>query len=106
MSDAKEAKASLRQAALARRDAMPEDVRIEASLIVADRCAELLPITPGMVVSGFLPIRSLGERPKVEGATLTVRAGKRQLSFTEGYAIGIRVKEVDFLRLQVMLELA
>lgn len=58
MSDAKEAKASLRQAALARRDAMPEDARIEASLAVADRCAELLPITPGMVVSGFLPIRS------------------------------------------------
>ena len=58
MSDAKEAKASLRQAALARRDAMPEDARIEASLTVADRCAELLPITPGMVVSGFLPIRS------------------------------------------------
>ncbi|MCC4298222.1 5-formyltetrahydrofolate cyclo-ligase [Aurantimonas coralicida] len=58
MSDAKEAKASLRQAALARRDAMPEDARIEASLTVADRCADLLPITPGMVVSGFLPIRS------------------------------------------------
>ena len=58
MSDAREAKASLRQAALARRDAMPEDARIEASLTVADRCAELLPITPGMVVSGFLPIRS------------------------------------------------
>ncbi|WP_370194789.1 MULTISPECIES: 5-formyltetrahydrofolate cyclo-ligase [Aurantimonas] len=58
MIDAKEAKASLRQAALARRDAMPEDARIEASLTVADRCADLLPITPGMVVSGFLPIRS------------------------------------------------
>lgn len=58
MSDAKEAKASLRRAALARRDAMPEDARIEASLTVADRCADLLPITPGMVVSGFLPIRS------------------------------------------------
>ena len=58
MTDAREAKASLRQAVLARRDAMPEDARIEASLAVADRCAELLPITPGMVVSGFLPIRS------------------------------------------------
>lgn len=59
----------------------------------------------GLNVSGFLPTRSLGERPRVEGSTLTVRAGKRQLSFTEGYPIGIRVKEVDFLRLQVMLEL-
>jgi hypothetical protein len=26
-------------------------------------------------------------------------------SFSEGYAIAVRVKDVDFLRLQVMLEL-
>ncbi|MEF2551178.1 5-formyltetrahydrofolate cyclo-ligase [Aurantimonas sp. A2-1-M11] len=58
MDEAKDAKARLRTAALARRDAMPADARIEASLIVADRCADLLPVTPGMVVSGFLPIRS------------------------------------------------
>jgi ribonuclease R len=59
----------------------------------------------GLNVSGFLPMRELGERAKVEGSTLIVRAGKRQLSFTEGYPIGILVKDVDFLRLQVMLEL-
>ncbi|MEW6074013.1 MAG: RNB domain-containing ribonuclease [Planctomycetota bacterium] len=53
-------------------------------------------------VDGFLPARLLGDRPKVEGPTLTVRAGKRTLSFTEGYPIRVRVKDVDFLRLQVL----
>lgn len=57
-------------------------------------------------VSGYLPARSMGDRPKVEGATLTLRAGRRTLSFTEGYAVAVRVKDVDFLKLQVMLELA
>jgi hypothetical protein len=42
----------------------------------------------------------------VEGATLTVRVGKRVLSFTEGYAIRVEIKAVDFIRLQVLLELA
>lgn len=51
-------KAELRAAALARRDAMPTEVRIEASLAVADHVAALVDITPGMAVSGFLPIRS------------------------------------------------
>ncbi|MBL6720149.1 MAG: VacB/RNase II family 3'-5' exoribonuclease [Planctomycetes bacterium] len=57
-------------------------------------------------VGGFLPARSMGQRPRVEGATLTVRVGKRVLSFTEGYAIRVEVKAVDFIRLQVLLELA
>ena len=56
-------------------------------------------------VTGFIPARSIGDRPKVDGATLKVSVGKRILSFTEGYAIEIRVKDVDFLRLQVMFEL-
>lgn len=57
-------------------------------------------------VSGFIPARSMGDRPKVDGATLKVSVGKRILSFTEGYQISVRVKDVDFLRLQVLLELA
>ena len=57
-------------------------------------------------VTGFLPTRTLGERPKVEGSTLTVRVGRRSLSFTEGYPVAVRVKDVDFIRLQVLLELA
>ncbi len=57
-------------------------------------------------VTGFLPMRSLGERPKLSGPTLTVRAGRRSLSFTEGYGIQVQVRDVDFLRLQVLLELS
>ena len=57
-------------------------------------------------VFGFLPARSIGERSELKGATLTIRAGRRNLSFTEGYAIAVLVKDVDFLRLQVILELA
>jgi ribonuclease R len=56
-------------------------------------------------VRGFLPARSIGDRVKVEGSTITIGRGKRVLSFSEGYAIAVQVKDVDFLRLQVMLEL-
>ena len=42
----------------------------------------------------------------MEGSTLTVSSGKRVLSFTEGFPIAVTVKDVDFLRLQVMLQLA
>ncbi len=57
-------------------------------------------------VSGFLPARRLGERAEVKGATLQIRAGKRRLSFTEGHPISVRLSDVDFLRLQLLLELA
>jgi ribonuclease R len=57
-------------------------------------------------VFGFLPARELGDMPKVRGPTLTLRAGRRNLSFTEGYGIKVLVKDVDFIRLQVLLELA
>ena len=57
-------------------------------------------------VTGFLPARAIGERPRQEGSTLTVRVGRRTLSFTEGSAIAVVVVDVDFLRLQVMLQLA
>ena len=57
-------------------------------------------------VFGFLPARSIGERSELKGSTITIRAGRRSLSFTEGYPIGVRVKDVDFLRLQVILELS
>jgi ribonuclease R len=57
-------------------------------------------------VGGFLPARSVGDRPKVVGPTMTVRQGKRSLTFTEGHPISVRIKDVDILRLQVMLELA
>ncbi|MCW4116946.1 5-formyltetrahydrofolate cyclo-ligase [Aurantimonas sp. MSK8Z-1] len=53
-----DAKRRLRAEALARRDALPEVARIEASLAIADRALAVLDIVPGTVVSGFLPIRS------------------------------------------------
>jgi 5-formyltetrahydrofolate cyclo-ligase len=51
-------KAQLRAEALARRDALGEEIRIEASLAIADRVAARLTLKPGTIVSGFLPIRS------------------------------------------------
>jgi ribonuclease R len=57
-------------------------------------------------VDAFLPTKKIGERPQVKGPNLTVRAGRRTLSFSEGHPIRVRILDVDFLRLQVMLELA
>ncbi|MFT5049086.1 MAG: ribonuclease R [Chlamydiales bacterium] len=57
-------------------------------------------------VSGFVPARAIGDRPILKGPTLTIQAGKRMLSFTEGYPIAVVVKDVDFVRLQVILEVA
>ncbi len=57
-------------------------------------------------VSGFLPARAIGDRPRVEGSTLKIFVGKKVLSFTEGYVVAVQVKDVDFIRLQVMFELA
>jgi exoribonuclease R len=57
-------------------------------------------------VTAFLPTKVLGDRAVVKGPTLTVRAGRRMLSFNEGSPIAVRLKEVDFIRLQLLLELA
>ncbi|MEX6508024.1 5-formyltetrahydrofolate cyclo-ligase [Jiella sp. M17.18] len=79
MDDLKDAKARIRREALARRDAMPIDVRIEASLAVCDALAGEFPDVPD-VVSGFLPIRSeIDVRPAMmafadRGARLCVPA--------------------------------
>ncbi|MEM7205395.1 MAG: ribonuclease R family protein [Planctomycetota bacterium] len=61
---------------------------------------------PTFNISGFLPARSIGENAKVKGPTLQLSAGRRLFSFTEGHAIRVCIKEVDFLKLQVLLELA
>ena len=57
-------------------------------------------------VTGFLPTRAIGERGEVKGPTLTIKQGRFVKSFTEGHPIAVRLKDVDFLRLQLMLELA
>ncbi|MEM7290231.1 MAG: 5-formyltetrahydrofolate cyclo-ligase [Pseudomonadota bacterium] len=63
-----EDKAALRAAALARRDALPTDIRIEKSLVATDHGLASIEIDPGTVVSGFFPIRSeIDPRPLMEG---------------------------------------
>jgi 5-formyltetrahydrofolate cyclo-ligase len=52
-----EQKLELRQAAIARRDALPADERQRAAETVAAR-AFPLPIAPGVIVSGFMPLKS------------------------------------------------
>ncbi len=51
-------KERLRRETLARRDAMPAERRIEASLGIAEHGAREIRVEPGTVVSGFMPIRS------------------------------------------------
>ena len=55
--DIKSLKRALRGEALARRDALDERWRIEASLAMADRAREI-EADPGDIVSGFWPMRS------------------------------------------------
>ena len=78
---------------------------LEAKVIRVSRFGLVVHLT-AFNVTGFLPTRVLGERPKVDGPNLTVWKGKRALSFSEGHPIRVVVKEVDFLKLEVLLELA
>ncbi|MDH6231135.1 5-formyltetrahydrofolate cyclo-ligase [Mesorhizobium soli] len=57
MTEMKALKKELRNQALARRDALPVDWRIEASLQMAEMAASI-PVEPGMIVSAFWPMRS------------------------------------------------
>jgi len=57
-------------------------------------------------VSAFLPTRAIGQRGSTKGPTLTIQVGRGHRSFTEGYSISVLLKDVDFLKLQLFLELA
>lgn len=57
MTEFREIKKKLRSEALERRDALDPRWRIEASLAMADRAGAIAP-DPGLVVSGFWPMRS------------------------------------------------
>jgi len=57
-------------------------------------------------VTGFLPSRTIGDKVEIKGPTMQIKANKRAFSFTEGHPIAVRIKDVDFLKLQVLLELA
>jgi len=62
-----ELKAELRNASLARRDAIPMDVRIEKSLEATSHGVEHIEFDAGTVISGFFPIRSeIDPRPLMD----------------------------------------
>ena len=62
-----EAKAELRRAALARRDALDAEARIEMSLAAGEHADAALAFEPGTVISGFFPIRSeIDARPLMD----------------------------------------
>ncbi len=54
----KELKAAIRNERLALRDAMTPEARIEGSLAMVEHAGERIDFEPGMVISGFWPIRS------------------------------------------------
>ncbi len=86
----RELKKRLRAEALARRDALDPQWRIEASLAMAERAGEIA-VEPGSVVSGFWPMRSeVDVRPlmfalREAGARLCLPAilDKRTIVFRE-----------------------
>jgi 5-formyltetrahydrofolate cyclo-ligase len=53
----KDAKAQLRREAQARRDALPAETRKAAAETIAARPFPL-PVAPGTIVSGFMPLKS------------------------------------------------
>ncbi len=68
MTDANASKQRLRAGRLAARDAIPVAERIEKSLQLADHGLTTIPVSPGDIVSGFLPIRSeMDLRPLMAG---------------------------------------
>lgn len=71
MTDANASKQRLRAGRLAARDAIPVAERIEKSLQLADHGLATIPVSPGDIVSGFLPIRSeVDLRPLMAGLRL------------------------------------
>lgn len=76
MTEKRALKADIRKERLAARDALPADVRLEYCLAMAELAGDALPVEPGVVISGFFPIRSeadvrpLMARLKTRGARL------------------------------------
>jgi 5-formyltetrahydrofolate cyclo-ligase len=91
----KASKADLRKAVLAAREALPADARQAAAEALAARPFPL-PIEPGVIVSGYLPLKSeinpvpLLRRLAAAGATLAlpVVAGRGRPLIMRSYAFG------------------
>jgi 5-formyltetrahydrofolate cyclo-ligase len=65
-----DSKATLRREAMARRDALPAETRSAAAEAIASRPFPL-PIKPGTIVSGFMPLKS-----EINPQPLIMRAGE------------------------------
>jgi 5-formyltetrahydrofolate cyclo-ligase len=95
-----ELKADLRKTALARRDALPPGERQAAATTIAGRPFPL-PITPGVIVSGFSPLKSeINPLPLMRnlagaGASLAlpVVAGRGKPLIMRAYAFGQALNE-------------
>jgi 5-formyltetrahydrofolate cyclo-ligase len=75
-------KAELRREAVARRDALPADARKVAAEAIAAR-AFPFPVTPGLIVSGFMPMKSeIDPRPLMQ--TLAAAGAKLALPAIAG----------------------
>jgi 5-formyltetrahydrofolate cyclo-ligase len=57
LTDSRETKQNLREKSLARRDALPMEVRIDRAWLMAGYAGDIM-FDPGTIISGFLPIRS------------------------------------------------
>jgi ribonuclease R len=56
-------------------------------------------------VTGFIPAKSLDGRTKVDGPKMLVQSRRGSRVLEEGGPVKVRVQDVDFVRLQVILEL-
>jgi 5-formyltetrahydrofolate cyclo-ligase len=103
MVEKRELKAEIRKARLAVRDAIPAEMRLEHSLAMAELAGDDLSMEPGLVVSGFFPIRSeadirpLMARLKARGARLClpVVLDKETIIFRE-LAAGAELVDTGF----------
>lgn len=95
MSDPIPLKAELRAAALTQRDALPADMRADAAEQIAARAVPIA-VTPGMVVAGFMPMKTeinplpLMRKLADAGATLALPAiaGRGQPLIMRAYQFG------------------
>ncbi|MEZ6196831.1 MAG: RNB domain-containing ribonuclease [Planctomycetota bacterium] len=62
---------------------------------------------PDELVTGFVPARSIGERVEHDGVTLKISARRGFVKiFREGDVVEVVLKDVDFVRLRLLFELA
>ena len=61
---------------------------------------------PEFNVTGFLPFRKIGGKAQIDGPVVTITTRKRHYSFAEGGNLRVVLSDVDFVRLEVLFDLA